>query len=106
MIIFAVPKELMAKAIGPNASNIHYLQEKLGKRIRIIREASGTEDAQRFMSDIVAPVRFKSLDMQDGVFVLTAGMQSKAALLGRNKRRYDELRQIVQDTFSIDLRIV
>ena len=46
-IIFAVPSELMSRAIGPNASNIHYLQEKLGKRIRqvdLLRHKSPRSD--------------------------------------------------------------
>lgn len=106
MIVFAVPKNQLAQAIGPGASNVKFLHEKLGKRIRIIEEATGLTDAQRFVSDIVAPVGFKSLEVQDGTLVLNAGMQSKAALLGRNKRRYEELRQILKDTFGLELKIV
>ncbi len=103
-IIFAVPRFLVSRAIGHNAINIKSLQEKLGKRIRIIREAEGFYDAERFVSDIVAPVKFKSLEIKDGAFVLTAGM-SKAALIGRNRRREVELQQIVKDTFGFELRI-
>ena len=106
MIIFAVPRQFLSQAIGPNASNIKFMNDKLGKRIRIIEEATGLTDAQRFVADIVSPVGFKSLEIKDGVFVLTAGMQSKAALLGRNKRRYEELRQILKDTFNLELKIV
>lgn len=105
-IIFAVPADLVSRAIGPNAINVHRIQDQLGKRVRIIKESTGSEDAERFVADVVSPIRFKSLELKDGTFILTAGMQSKAALLGRNKRRLIELAQIVKDNFGADLKIV
>lgn len=106
VIIFAVSRMFVAQAIGPNAAHIRALQEKLGKRIRVIEEARGIEDAARFIADVVAPVTFHSLELKEGVLVVTAGMQSKAALIGRNRRREAELQQIVKDTFGLELRIV
>ena len=61
IIFFAVPRQLISRAIGPNAVNVRNIQEKLGKRIKVIAESSGVEDAQRFIQDIVAPVRFVSI---------------------------------------------
>ena len=105
-IIFAVPSFLVSKAIGPNAINIKAIQDKLGKRVKVISEASGIKDAQNFISDIVAPVRFKSIEIKDGLFILNAGMQSKAALIGRNRKREEELSQIIKDTFGMELKII
>jgi transcription antitermination factor NusA-like protein len=106
IIYFAVPKALVSKAIGPAAVNVKRMQEKLGKRIRIIQEPQGLQDAQRFASDIVDPIKFKSLELQDSQFVLTAGNGNKAALIGRNKRRLIELSNILKDNFGFDLRIM
>jgi len=105
-IYFAVPASLISKAIGPAASNIRRMQENLGKRIRIIPEPEGIMDAEKFVANIVDPVKFKSLEMKDGMFVLNASSQSKAALIGRNRRRLDELKQIMQDLFNLDLKII
>ncbi len=105
-IIFAVPRVFMSQAIGPDAAHIRFIQEQIGKRIRIIEEARGIEDSEKFIAAVVAPVTFKSLEIKDNMFILTAGSQSKAALIGRNRRREDELRQISKDTFALDLRIV
>ena len=105
-IIFAVPRPYISQAIGPDHSHIRTIQDQIGKRIRIIEEARGMEDAQRFIEQVVAPVSFKSLELKDGMFLLSAGSQSKAALIGRNRRREDELRQISKDTFNIDLKII
>jgi len=105
-IIFAVPRPFISQAIGPDAVNVKRIQEKLGKKVRIIAEASGTADAERFVKDVVAPVNFKSLEVKDNVLLLTAGSQSKASLIGRNRRREEELNQIVEDTFGMSLKIL
>jgi len=106
-LFFAVNKNLVSKAIGAAASNIKTLQEKIGKKIKIIREPSGEEDIQRFIEDIVFPVKMKSVEIKDGIVVITGGSnQNKASLIGRNKRRYDELRKIVHDFFGFDLKIL
>ena len=106
IIIFAVPQIMVSRAIGPDAINVRRIQESLGKRVKIISEANGIEDAARFVQDIVYPVRFKSLELKDEGFILTAGSESKAALIGRNRRRLDELKRITMDNFGKDLRIV
>jgi transcription termination/antitermination protein NusA len=105
-IYFAVPKRSVSKAIGPAALNVKKMQEKLGKRIRIIQEQEGIADAERFVREIVEPVKLKSLEIKDGTFILNAGSQSKAALIGRNRRRLDELSNILRDCFGMELKII
>ena len=78
----------------------------MGKKVKIIAEAKDVSDCQRFVEDIVSPVRFVSLEVKEGVIVLTAGSQSKAALIGRNRRREAELNQILKDTFGMELKIL
>jgi len=105
-IIFAVPRFLISKAIGPDAVNVRRIQEQLGKRVKVIEEPTGIESAEKFVFDIVSPIKFKSLEMKDNEFVLNAGSQSKAALIGRNKRRLIELNQIMKDNFGMEIKIV
>lgn len=106
-ILFAVPKSMVSRAIGPNAINIRRMQESLGKRIRIIAEADGIGDAERFIRSIVEPINFKGIEIRDGELVINAGgTQSKAGLMGREKKRMEELAQIIKDTFSLELKIV
>ena len=105
-IIFAVPREMISRAIGPAGINVRDIQEKLGKKVKVVSEVSEISDAERFVRDIVSPLRFKSLELKDSVFVLTAGSESKAALIGRNRRRLDELNQILKDTFGKEVRII
>lgn len=105
-IIFAVPAKLISRAVGPSGKNVKELQEKLGKKIKVIKEGTGIDDAKRFVEDIVSPVGFVSLELKDKVFILTAGARSKAALLGRNKRRLEELKQIMEDNYGKGLKII
>jgi len=107
MIIFAVPAHMISQAIGPNANNIKNIQDQLGKKVKIIKEPQGIDSAQEFIEDIVAPVKFKSLEIKAPEIIIVAGnMQNKASLLGRNKKRLDELSLIVKDTFNLDLKII
>ena len=106
MIVFAVPRALVSRAIGPGAKNIREMQETLGKKVKVISESNGLGDAQRFVKDIVEPVQFKSLEFKDDGFILTAGGSSKAALIGRNKRRLEELSEIIVDCYGKQLKIV
>ncbi len=105
-IIYVVPGSMMRQALGDNGKNIKMIQETLGKKIRVVKEARDNRDVQRFIQDIVDPVSFKSLEVKEGHIILTAGSIGKAALIGRNKRRLIELSKIMEDYFGKELKIV
>ncbi|MSS75110.1 hypothetical protein EXS73_02770 [Candidatus Pacearchaeota archaeon] len=106
-IIFAVQKNFVAQAVGEQGYTIKRMQEQIGKRVRIIAQAEGQEDANRFVSDVVSPTGFKGMSIQQKLLTITAGnMQNKASLLGRNKMRFAELELIVKDTFGFELKII
>ncbi len=105
-IIFAVPSSMLSKTIGPGGKNVREISQRLGKKVKIIKDASSIEEITRFVSDIVDPITFVSLEIKEDCIVITAGSRNKAALLGRNKRRLAELSQILEDYFGKELRIV
>jgi len=104
--MFCVPKRLVSKALGENAGNLRKMSEILRKKIKVIPIPNGVEDAQEFVKAIVSPVTFKELEVKDDEIVLTAGSQSKAALIGRNKRRLLEMQNILKNFFKREYRIV
>jgi transcription antitermination factor NusA-like protein len=107
VIFFAVDKKFVSKAIGPSAGNVKKMQEKIGKKVRIIKEDDGLDDVKRFVEDVVAPVKPKSVEVKEGCVIITAGNnQNKASLIGRNKRRFLELKKVIHDTYGLELRIV
>jgi len=105
-IIFCVPRRLVSKAIGIEANNIKKINSILRKKIKVIPSPESIKDAKSFISNIVSPVTFKDLEIKDDEIILTAGSQSKAALIGRNKQRLKEMQQIVSNYFGRDFRIV
>ena len=105
-IIFCVPKSMIPQALGPNARNIREISDILGRRIRVIPIPQGIEHIKHFIEAIVSPVTFQGLEVKDNEIILTAGKQSKAALLGREKRRLTEMQHIIKDFFGKDFRII
>ncbi len=105
-IIFCVPKQLVPRAVGENGRNVKQISEILKRKIKIIPLPQSIHHAKLFIQAIVAPVTFKDLEIKDHEIILTAGNQSKAALIGRNKRRFLEMQKIIKDFFKKEFRIV
>ena len=109
-IIFAVPRNLVSKAIGKEGTNVRRMNDILKRKIKIIgNPEEGTQNVgeiKRFIEDIVHPVTFKDIEITETDLILNAGSQSKAALIGRQRRRESELKEIIKDYFKKDLKIV
>lgn len=105
-IYFCVPKPFIQRAVGENGSNIKRLSEILRRRIKIIPIPNGVEHARQFIEAIVSPVEFKDLEVTPNEIILTAGsVQTKATLMGRNKKRLLEMKKIIKDFFGREYRI-
>jgi NusA-like KH domain protein len=106
IIIFLVPRAEMSRAIGESGKNIKKLSQILDKKVKIIPCPLGPEDIQKFIIDVVYPVKFKSIEIKEGVVTINAGMQSRAALIGRNKGRLNEMKEVLEQYFGAkDLKI-
>jgi len=106
-IIFCVPREFVARAIGEEGRNVKRISEILQKKVRVIQCPRDIRDVRGFIGIIVKPVNFKNLEVRGSEIILTAGnTQSKAALIGRDKRRFFEMQKIVKDFFDMDFRII
>jgi len=100
-IVFLVPQRDMAKAIGESGKNIKKLSQILEKKVKIITIPSGIEYIEKFILDIIYPVKFKNIEIKEDRLVISAGLQSRAALIGRNKSRLNEMKEILQQYFGI-----
>jgi len=101
MIVFAVPRIFVRKAIGINNDNLKKLSEILKKKIKIVAIPNGKEDIENFVSVIVSPVKFKAINIRDTDAIINANTQSKASLIGRNKVRLNEMQNILEQYFGI-----
>ncbi len=103
-IIFALHPSFISRAIGEGGKNVRELNEILGKKIKVI--SLPFNGIGNFISDIVAPVRFKSIGIAGNEIVINAGRQSKAALIGRDKIRLEEINNIAGEYFGKEVRII
>lgn len=102
-IVYAVPKAKVSTAIGKNAVNVKKLSDILRKKIKII-EMPAVDDNKgiaKFIEDVVAPIEFVKVEINNNSVILTAGRQSKAALIGRNRMREKELGDVLKNFFHI-----
>lgn len=103
-IIFAVPKELVSKAIGPGAVNVKKMREVIGKKVRVVmmpENLTNKQEIGKFIEEVVNPIEFNKIEVKDDEIVVSAGRQSKAALIGRNRMREKELSGIVKNFLHI-----
>ncbi len=103
-IIFAVPESQVSQAIGPAAINVRRMREVLGRKIRIVVMPSSLDNKQeigKFIQEVVNPIEFNKIEINGDEIVVSAGRQSKAALIGRNRIREQELSNIVKNFLHI-----
>lgn len=99
-LIFCVPKPMISRAIGKNNENLRKISGIVKKRVRVAPLPRNINDARVFIQLIISPAKFKSIEITEDKIVVTAGtVQNKATLLGRNKRRYEEMKKIIQSFF-------
>lgn len=100
-VVFLVERGEISRAIGEAGKNIKKLSQILEKKVKIISIPKGGEDIERFILDIVYPVKFKGIEVKEGCVTISAGMQSRAALIGRNKTRFNQMKEILEHYFGI-----
>jgi transcription antitermination factor NusA-like protein len=104
-VIFFVPKKLVRKAVGDDGKNIKYISNILKRRIKIFPIPNGIEEAKNFIESLISPVQFKEIEITPEEIIISAGMQSKASLIGRDKVRLTEMQKIVKGFFGRDFKV-
>ncbi len=105
MIVFVVPKVKVQQAIGDNSVNLKKMSETIGKKIKVVAIPHGLKDAENFVSTIISPIEIKNVEIDGSNLIINATSQSKALLIGRNKRRFEEMQKIVKNYFGKELKI-
>jgi len=105
-IVFAVPRVLVSRALGPDNKNLRQLNHVLGKKVKIVAIPNGREDIENFVSVITYPIRFKGIEIKENNAIINAGHQNKAILIGRNKCRLNEMQNVLNQYFGVKKVIV
>lgn len=100
-LFFAIPKSKMNRALGPRGSNIKKLSDTLRRKIKLIEMPSSDEGIKKFIENLISPIEVTNIELKEGELVISAPMQSRAMLIGRNRVREDELKEILNKLFKI-----
>ena len=106
MLVFCVPRKLIKQDLGENAENLKKMSGIIGKRIRVVAQPNGVEDAREFIERVVSPLTFNDLEITVNEIIMNAGRMNKALLIGREKRRLIEMQNIIKYFFKREFRIV
>jgi len=106
MLVFVVPKMAVEMAIGRDNSNLKKLSEILGKRARVLGEPNGKKDIENFLKVLVSPIQFEKLEVKSGIngeeiIISAGGLENKSMLIGRQRAREKELKEIMEQYFGI-----
>jgi len=104
-IYFCVPKNLIRKAIGEDARNIRRISETIRKRVKIVPIPRDIGDAKFFIEAVVNPIQIKEMEINENEIIVGGNVQTKASLIGRNKRRLLEMQEIVRDFFKREFKV-
>ncbi|MCF7799288.1 NusA-like transcription termination signal-binding factor [Candidatus Woesearchaeota archaeon] len=93
-ILFVVEKGFLRKALGENKKNVTRLEELLKRRIKIIEYSDSVE---RFIANVMAPLKIVEMKVEDGVVTITGPDQkTKGLMIGAkaaNLRMYEGIVQ-------------
>jgi NusA-like KH domain protein len=107
ILMFCVPRNKLSQALGKQGENLKKMSDKIRKRIRIIAKPNGTEDAEDFFKKIISPAEYKEFKITDNEIIVTAGgKENKAILLGREKRRLEEMKKIMKNFFNKEYKVM
>ena len=105
-LTFVVESGDLGKALGKGASNLKDLEKKLNKRVRI---AEWADDRQRFIRNLVAPLKPKDIQVQSDDIVILHGGDEKTngLLIGKKARNLRNLEWMVRRYYEVpEIKVV
>ncbi len=102
-IFFVVPNGDVGKAVGKGGMNVKNLQTKLNRKIRIVEHHDSIE---KFVENMLSPIRVEKIELQDGVLIISdRSKKTKSLLIGRNGKNLNLLKRAVQRFFSVEVQV-
>tara|TARA_Y100000310_G_scaffold146340_1_gene145648 strand:+ start:59 stop:484 length:426 start_codon:yes stop_codon:yes gene_type:complete len=98
-IYFVVSFGHLGKALGKGGGNIKRIQERLGKRIKIIEYRNTVVG---FVKNVIYPLKVESIEQKDGVIIIRDNnKKTKSLLIGRQGKNLKLLNRAVKRFFNI-----
>lgn len=105
MLTFTVEPGEIIKAVGKNASNVKKLEQKLGKKIRIIEFNT---DKVAFMKNLVHPNKASEIKFENNrIYVTPADLKSRGYMIGKSaimlKTNYEIMKRYFPEVEEIKI---
>ena len=95
-----VPAALVGKAVGKGGITIKKVQEKIGKKVRVVPYS---EHLQEFIKNFISPLTVQEIVLEDGVVYLRDPYRkTKSLLIGREGRNLTLLNRAVKRFFPVN----
>jgi len=99
-IIFVMEENEMGRAIGKKGINIKRIENKLGKRVKLVEFSS---DVLQFVRNMVYPIELSGIKQENNNLVISAkDTRTRAMLIGRERQNINHLRGIVRRYFDVN----
>ncbi|GIU68708.1 MAG: hypothetical protein KatS3mg001_558 [Candidatus Pacearchaeota archaeon] len=104
-LFFVVDRNFFNKSLGRNKDNVKKIKKILNKNVRVIIIPKKEKDAIYFIKSIINPIKIGSLKIKENEIIINPG-KNKALLIGKKKKNFLELRNIVKNFFNKELKII
>lgn len=101
-LVFIVDEKELGKAIGKNGGNIKRIGGLIKKRIRVI---GYSDDVVKFVKNIVNPLKVYIKNIDGEVIIEGNDSQTRAHLIGRDRKGVDEISNIVKKYFNVVVKV-
>ena len=104
-IYFVLYPGCLRKALGKNGENVKRLQEKFGKKIRLLEF---NMDCKRFVRNFIYPLKVEEItEGEDGdILIKESSKKTKSLLIGRDARNLNLLNLAVSRFFNKEVKIL
>ncbi len=103
VVYFIVGIGQLGKALGRGGENVRYLQEQLGKKIKIIEFREQVAD---FIRNVIYPLKVEQiLEEEDGIVIKDSSYTTKSLLIGREGKNLKVLNRAVQRFFGKEVKV-
>ena len=103
-IVFIVKNGYGKKAIGKMGANAKKLSFMLKKKIKIIEF---DDDPKIFVKSAIYPVKAEKINQEgDIIYIKVGDYNSKAMLLGRDRKNLKSLQDLLNKYFKIEIKVL
>jgi len=107
MVYFAVLPQDIFRAIGKDSENLKKLSNVIERKIRVIAYPSKLKEAPKFILQMIVPLELKNITINGKEIIIDAGSrEAKALLMGRDKKKLEELEDIIKSFFGCELKVL